>query len=150
MRYAWRRRGTSPRLLVALERRVVFTLTDTAPRAPAYDYWRTLFREVPRLSKRATAGSVPAAAAQHGSVGAGGAAPPLPLLGWRLDAAAVPQYIPQYDRSEYLELWELTLADGTVTGVVCGACGMKQRVGSMHRSCSRGSVRLSRGGRRSR
>ena len=118
MRHAQGRRGRSPRLLVGLERRVVFTLTDMAARAPAYDHWRTLFaveREPPRAAgaePAALAGAVDAiesCAVQPPPLPA--PAPPFPLVGWRLDAAAVPQAIQQYERTEYLELWELALKE---------------------------------------
>lgn len=113
MRYARRHSGRSPRLLVGLERRVVFTLTDReAPSAPAYEYWRTLFREV----------APPAAAADstvHCQAGIASLQQqqrkqqqePFPLTGWRLDVGGVPQALQPSQRSEELELWELTLSE---------------------------------------
>jgi predicted nicotinamide N-methyase len=74
-----------PRLVVALERRVVFALADLAVRAPAYDFWRTLFSEE----------------------GAGRDLKSGALVGRRLDAGAVPRRVLGHARGEALELWEL-------------------------------------------
>jgi predicted nicotinamide N-methyase len=80
-----RARAPRPRLVVALERRVVFALADLAVRAPAYDYWRTLFSEE----------------------GAGRDLNSGVLVGRRLDAGAVPRRVLGHARGEGLELWEL-------------------------------------------
>lgn len=121
MRHVQQHGGHSPRLLVGLERRVVFTLTDMAARAPAYDHWRSLFEAVEREPPRAAAAAAVAPAAAVASAATcaaqpralpAPAPPPFPLVGWRLDASAVPQAVQQYDRTEYLELWELALTEG--------------------------------------
>lgn len=119
-------------MLVGLERRVCFTLTDMAARAPAYDYWRTLFKEV---EADPAVAAVAAAAPGTGSAnhchrsqlrqqvkqqqqqgekqqGEKQAAPLLPLVGWRLDVADVPQALHHYQRAGELELWELALSEG--------------------------------------
>ena len=85
------------RLLVAVERRIAFTLRDLAPAAPALDYWRSLFRE------EGDSGSAPAPCRPCEE-----AAPCFPLLGRRLDVDALPQAV-AYDRGDHLELWELRL-----------------------------------------
>lgn len=118
MRYARRHSGRSPRLLVALERRICFTLADLDVRAPAYDCWRRLFH---------AAGEETAAQAAGGACGPGGSAagrrggragerqaappPPLPLVGRRIDVGGVPQRLHPYQRTAYLELWELQLQE---------------------------------------
>lgn len=122
MRHAQRHSGRSPRLLVGLERRVCFTLVDQAARAPAYDYWRTLFEAVEDEAAAAAAAETEAACTggggpkqrpqhqQHGS-------PPaaqLPLVGWRIDLEQVPQALHPYQRTAELELWELVLRDDGV------------------------------------
>lgn len=118
MRYA-ARHGRSLRLLVALERRVNFTLADLEARAPSYDFWRTLFRATQRPGQCPAAAGAPLPAASiesqrgtPGGLGPADAQPPLPLVGWRLDVGSIPRAI-QYQRSEYLELWELALSEGT-------------------------------------
>lgn len=58
MRYAGRHSGRRARLLVALERRVVFTIVEQRAAAPVYDYWRTRFEaEGSRLAPLAAASS---------------------------------------------------------------------------------------------
>ncbi|PRW58350.1 methyltransferase 22 isoform X2 [Chlorella sorokiniana] len=131
MRYARRHSGRSPRLLVGLERRICFTMTDQAVRAPAYDYWRTLFEAVDGpVEGSLPAGSRAAVAAEleEAAPGAAAAAAPspgrsgtvaqqggstqqaaFPLVGWRIDLASVPQALHPFERGEYLELWELEL-----------------------------------------
>ncbi len=127
----------SPLLLVALEKRIAFTLHDLDVRAPSYDFWRTLFVEVPggrsRVGMGASAGATSGASTAHDlepMEGAGATAQlaggpkqqapgvcepgprstaPLPLAGRRLDVGSVPQGIAEYERGEYLELWELWL-----------------------------------------
>ncbi|KAL4430876.1 hypothetical protein ABPG75_006132 [Micractinium tetrahymenae] len=133
MQYAARHSGHSPRLLVALERRIVFTLREAAERAPAFDYLRTLFEEDRAEGQqrdrdsRWHVGSEPApgvatgAAVQGGSAaGSGGSAaaatdaspaPAFPLVGRRLDVGSIPQRLLPYERSPYLELWELRLKE---------------------------------------
>lgn len=119
MRYARRHSGRSPRLLVGLERRICFTMTDQAVRAPAYDYWRTLFGAVDSPAESA-AGEAAAAAAAAGAAEPGTAAAqqpasrqqaPFPLVGWRIELEGVPQALHPFERSDYLELWELVLID---------------------------------------
>lgn len=80
-------------LLVALERRVCFTLAGMRECAPAYDFWRTTFR-----SSEDTGGWQPA----HNLTTP-------PLLGRRIDTGGVPRGVGGSERSEYLELWELRL-----------------------------------------
>ena len=121
MRYAWRHSGRSPRLLVGLERRICFTMTDQAVRAPAYDYWRTLFEAVDGTGEGSQPGSSAAVPAEARAVAATGAASSgvqevgsvqqaaFPLVGWRLELESVPQALHPFERSEYLELWELQL-----------------------------------------
>ncbi|KAL4859497.1 Methyltransferase-like protein 22 [Chlorella vulgaris] len=134
MRYAQHASGRPPRLLVALERRIVFTLTEMEARAPAYEYWRSLFKEVqpPQAAGRAARGGAAGeaaaaiAAAESAAAGTGGAAMraggttaaaaaaggtgvSLPLIGWRVDVESIPQTIREAPRSEYVELWELAL-----------------------------------------
>ena len=149
MRYARRHSGRSPRLLVGLERRICFTMTDQAVRAPAYDFWRTLFQAVAPPAQDAAAAGGAAAAAESGLaaaepragageqqhqrqhqqaragsqlagqpwsggplVAAGSAQqPPFPLVGCQIHLATIPQALHPYERSEYLELWELELRD---------------------------------------
>lgn len=110
MRFARRHSGRSPRLLVSLERRVCFTLDGSgtaAVRAPAYDFWRTLFEAVEGEPGSAAgeggAGGTSCAQAQH--------QPALPLIGWQLDVSSVPQALQPYERTAELELWELALRD---------------------------------------
>lgn len=117
MRYARRHSGRSPRLLVGLERRVCFTLAGMAERAPAYDYWRTLFEAVdgePAAAAAAAMAQQPAGANSQPKQQEGGAAQaaPPPLVGWRIDVMQVPQALHPYQRTAELELWELVLRDG--------------------------------------
>lgn len=127
-----------PTLLVALEKRIAFTLHDLDVRAPAYDFWRTLFAGAgaaaspcAMLAGRSTGsgagqalppdagapgsscasrGEPPSAAGQERAAEGGwGSRAALPLVGRRLDVGAVPQAIAEYERSEYLELWALQL-----------------------------------------
>ncbi len=134
MRYARRHSGRSPRLLVAMERRICFTMTDQAVRAPAYDYWRTLFEAIDcpaedswhagraaataasslQAAAEVAAGAVSSAPAELSSSAAeqqqgGKQQAPFPLVGWRLNLESVPQALHPFERSEYLELWELEL-----------------------------------------
>ena len=105
MRRALRLSGRSPLLLVALEKRINFTLEHLEVRAPAYDYWRTLFTAVPELEIAAPAAEL--AAGQPSKPPARGV---LPLVGRRVDDVQIPQQVLEYQRTEYLECWELTLA----------------------------------------
>ena len=143
MQYAERHSGRSPRLLVALERRIVFTLRDAAERAPAFDYWQTLFEEggtekwqqqeppppPPPPQQQQEQGSCfegrqdgpgsaagPAAAGEPAAKAGGLPAAPavrhaaaFPLVGRRLEVEGIPQRLFPYERSQYLELWELRL-----------------------------------------
>lgn len=129
MRYAQRHSGRSPRLLVALERRIVFTFREAAERAPAFDYWRTLFEEEsgheqaqqaqqqeqqPPQQHSGQEGAVQQPQQQPGGVVAAPApathrAAAFPLVGKRLEVAGIPQRLFPYERSPYLELWELRL-----------------------------------------
>ena len=117
MRYARRHSGRSPQLLVAMERRVCFTMSDTpGVRAPAYDFWRTLFEaeedEAEESSATAAAEAADSAARRAQAVPQAAAREPLfPLIGRRLDVAGVPQRLRSYERSEFLELWQLQLRE---------------------------------------
>ncbi|GAB4817802.1 hypothetical protein N2152v2_004848 [Parachlorella kessleri] len=81
-------------LLVALEKRIAFTLHDMDVRAPAYDFWRTLFVEVggagkAPLHEKADAGEgagssdcvAPPASSRGLHLSCGGAAPPAASAG---------------------------------------------------------------------
>lgn len=96
--------GRSPVLLVALEKRICFTLDDLDVRAPAYDHWRKLFTPAETATDKAEA----VAAAEP--MAAGRPAPPFLLVGRRLDTAILPQRVAEYERTKELELWELRLA----------------------------------------
>ena len=100
-------------LLVALERRVCFTLAGLRECAPAYDFWRTTFT-AEEAGPSSSESSIEGAA---GASGSGKKQPAQnltspPLLGQRIDAGGVPQRVGGYARSDYLELWELRLDPG--------------------------------------
>lgn len=84
--------GPAPLLLVALEKRPCFTLSALEVRAPAYEFWRTLFTPIEDVERR-----------QPPALGLG-------LVGRRVNLAALPQTVADYHRTENLELWELFLA----------------------------------------
>jgi len=94
----------SLRFIVSLEKRVCFTMRDMDVRAPAYDFWRTLF--LPKGSALLDSGGAEHTARLTGTEGLvreGGAV----LIGHQVEIASIPQRVRPYERSEYLELWEL-------------------------------------------
>jgi hypothetical protein len=115
-------------LLLAVERRCVFTLRDLAATEPAFrDFMRYVALEQPGPSTvtpvASQRGEVDVAPARGGPERGGGAveggaegqAPPRPLFrGRRLSVRDVPQSL-SYARSEHLELFELRLLPGAVT-----------------------------------
>jgi hypothetical protein len=103
------RRSQRPRpaLLVALERRVCFSLDDLDVRAPAYEHWRSMFAA-------ADDAPGPGALAEGSPCGGPGGEGSLPLRGRRIELAAVPCHVRGYSRSDLLELWELTLPEADV------------------------------------
>jgi len=100
-----RQKSPDCRFVVALERRMCFTLQEMGCSSPAYDFWRTLFlpnsrsQEDEKTLLHATARKEEEdlLMIENGSV----------FVGQRVDLAAMPQFVQGYERSEYLEVWEL-------------------------------------------
>lgn len=82
-------------MYVAVERRECFTLRDMDVKAPAYQFWRSLFVDAEASSQTGES--------KRGVVRVGSWA----LIGKRIDLGDIPKCVHGYERTHLLELWEL-------------------------------------------